>query len=206
MRVTPMRSFVVALFLSLLTIGPCGCTPVQGGAHGDSGEAGPTAATIAPFDAGDGGSVAPADAGPPDDGIPSSLAPDLTARGRHLLEAIARDNPELATDIVFPRDAFVAARDTADPAKLWDQRIYPGFQRDVHLFKKRITGADRVQFVSFEIGHSVQQIIPKRHDWKRPLWRVKHSKLTFTVDGKQGRLEVMEMTSWHGAWYITKLR
>ena len=60
--------------------------------------------------------------------------------------------------------------------------------------------------MSFELGHSVVQITPKKRDFKKPLWRVKHSKLTFTIDGKTRHLDIAEMTAWRGAWYVTRLR
>ncbi|MFO0674151.1 MAG: hypothetical protein U0235_31815 [Polyangiaceae bacterium] len=160
--------------------------------------------------AGDAGAVTPTgaaggDAGAPDDALPPPNAADLTLRGKHLLEAITADNAELANDFLFPRDAFVAARDTADPAKLWEKQIQPAFQRDVHTLHKRIKASD-AQFVSLEVGQAIVRIVPKKKDFKKALWRVKHSKLAFTVDGKPQRIEIGEMVSWRGAWYVTKLK
>ena len=183
-----------------------GCTPAAG-ARSDGGDSKSSDATAAIADAAASSvAVAAVDAGPADDGLPSSMSPDLPVRGRHLLEAIARDNAELAMDIVFPRDAFAAARDFPDPAKAWEKKLFSAFEKDVHTMSKRLKGADHAQEISFELGHSVTQIAPKKRDWKKPLWRVKHSKLTFILDGKTQRIEIAEMTSYRGAWYITKLR
>ena len=57
-----------------------------------------------------------------------------------------------------------------------------------------------------ELGRSIVQITPKNKDFKKPLWRVKHSKLTFMIDGKERHLDIAEMTAWRGAWYVTRLR
>ena len=38
------------------------------------------------------------------------------------------------------------------------------------------------------------------------LWRVAHSKLNFTVDGKVTHAELAELMSWGGAWYVLSLR
>ena len=202
---------VVALVLSAMAI--AACTPAQGGAQPDASGGPGAQAVAAPPDAGDGGSkpqftgvVAPQDAGSPDAAIPASTPGELTTRGKHLLEALAHDTPELATDIVFPRDAWSLSRDSADPSKLWDKKITGAFQKDVHVLHKRLKMADKAQFISFEIGHSVTQITPKKKEWKKPLWRVRHSKLSFSIEGQTQRIEIDEMTSWRGAWYITKLR
>ena len=125
---------------------------------------------------------------------------------RHLLEAVAQNNPDLAGDMVFPRDAYINARDTADPQKAWEKRVSGTFRRAVERTHKRNKGVENARFVGFELGHTIVQLTPKRHDFKRPLWRVRHSKLTFTVEGKPRHLDIAEMTAWRGAWYVTRLR
>jgi hypothetical protein len=159
-------------------------------------------------DAGEGGVATTAEAGAQldDTAMPASSGEDLQTRMRHLLEAIAQDNPDLAGDALFPRDAYVATRDVADPQKAWDKKVSSTFRRSVERMHKRMKGVEHAKFVSFEIGHSVVQLTPKKKDFKKPLWRVKHSKLTFTIDGKTRHLDIPEMTAWRGAWYVTRLR
>jgi len=146
------------------------------------------------------------DAGGADDtAIPPTASEELTTRAKHLLEAIAAGNPDLAVDIVFPRDGYIAARDTTDAAKLWDKKVSAIFKKQVgHLHKKK--GIDRAQFVSIELGHSVTQIAPHRHDWKKPVWRVKGSHLAYMIDGKPFKVPIAEMVAYKGAWYVTRLR
>ena len=166
--------------------------------------------------AGEGGTgphAAAADAGPAIDDVamPKASGEELDARMKHLVEAIAQGNPDLAGDVVFPRDAYIQTKDSTDPQKGWEKKVQGSFKRGVEgLHKKTMkgTGGDGggAKFVSFELGHSVLQITPKKKDWKRPLWRVKHSKLTFSIDGKQRHIDIAEMTAWRGAWYVTKLR
>jgi hypothetical protein len=155
-----------------------------------------------------GASAATADAGPVVDDVamPKASGEELDMRMKHLVEAIAQGNPDLAGDVVFPRDAFIQTKDSTDPQKGWEKKVQGSFKRGVEGLHKKMKGVDGAKFVSFELGHSVTQITPKKKDWKRPLWRVKHSKLTFTVDGKQRHLDIAEMTAWRGAWYVTKLR
>jgi hypothetical protein len=186
--------------VSLVTIlvGLSGCH----GLHGASADAG--ASDAAP-DARDAMAEAGSDAGPSDDAIPPTSSEELTVRAKHLLEAIAQDNGDLASDILFPRDGFIATRDAADPGKDWEKRVARPFRRAVHALSRRHKDLDRAQFASLELGHSMTQATPKRHGWQKPLWIVTGSRITFVVDGRTRTLPVREMTAWRGAWYVTRL-
>jgi hypothetical protein len=168
------------------------------------------AADTGPLSLSDGGKDAaeasPPDAAIPDDALPPSESDDLTIRARHLLEAIAKDDPSLATDFVFPRDAYLVARDAADPGKQWDTKVMGAFQKQVHLLHKRTNGVERAQFTSFEIGQPIGQVVPKRRDLRLTLWRVRHSRLSFAIDGKAARFDLGDLTSWRGAWYVMQVR
>jgi hypothetical protein len=141
-------------------------------------------------------------AAPPDESIPPTSSDELTARARHLLEAITKDDVDLATDIVFPRDAWLGLRDTADPAREWDKRVDRPFRRAVHRMSKQAEGA---QFVSLELGHTVLQEAVRRRGWKKPLWSVHGSRLTYLDGGHTRTIVIHEMTAWRGAWYVTRL-
>ncbi len=138
--------------------------------------------------------------------LPAATSDELTLRAQHLLEAIVRDNPELASDILFPRDAFQKAHDATDPGKFWDGKLAASFRRGVHGLHKRTKEIERAQFVSFEIGRTVTQATPRRHEWTLPLWRVPHARLTYVIDGRTARFDIGELTSWRGAWYVQRLR
>lgn len=141
-----------------------------------------------------------------DDVAAPTAGDELSLRMRHLVEAIAQNNPDLASDVLFPRDAFVALKDVSNPAEAWEKKGLGAFRRDVERIHRRTEGAARAKFVSFELGGAVIQIVPKKKDFKKPLFRVRNSTLTFAVDGKVQRLTIDEMTSWRGAWYVTHLR
>jgi hypothetical protein len=144
-----------------------------------------------------------ADAAPADDSIPTTSSDELTARARHLLEAISKDDADLATDIMFPRAAWLTLRDATDPAREWDKRVDRPFRRTIHRSSRHTEGA---QFVSLELGRAVVQEPVKRHGWRKPLWSVHGSRLTYVVDGHTRTLSIREMTAWRGAWYVTRLR
>jgi hypothetical protein len=167
-------------------------------------DGGDSATLAPPRDASADGDSA-ADAGADDLALPPAANEDLLGRMRHLLEAISQNNPDLAGDVLFPRDAYIAARDSPDPTKAWDKRVSGLFRRSVERTHKRTKGIENAKFVGFELGHAIAQLIPKKHDFKKPLWRVQHSKLTFTIEGKVRHFEIAELTAWRGAWYVTRL-
>jgi hypothetical protein len=190
---------------ALLALAVAGCGDKSNAGVPDGGD---SALLSRAKDAAPEASAHPGDGGPsPDDlAMPPATSDELGARMRHLLEAVAQSNPDLANDALFPRDAYVATRDAADPQKAWERKVSGAFRRAVERTHKRTKGMENAKFVSFELGHSIGQLAPKKHDFKRPLWRVKHSKLTFTIEGKQRHLDIAEMTAWRGAWYVTRLR
>jgi hypothetical protein len=157
-------------------------------------------AKAGPIEAAAGDPTAPAD-----DAIPTMPSEELTARSRHLLEAIAKDDASLAGDILFPRDGWLATRDAADPGHEWEKRAAGPFRRAVHALSRRRKDVAGAQFVSFELGHSMTQLSPQHHGWKKALWTVTGSRMTFVVDGRTRTLSVHEMTAWRGAWYVTRL-
>lgn len=181
----------------LLALALCACTPEKPGGS-DGGDAHADGAPIdAALDSGDSGIA--------DDAMPEAASADLTNRARHLLEAIAKTSPDLALDMLFPREGYIGARDTQDPGKLWDVKLKPAYEAQVKRAAKRTKGVERAVFVSFELGKSVSRIVPKKKEWKTPLWRVKRSAITFTIDGKAHRMELAELVAWRGNWYLTKL-
>jgi hypothetical protein len=178
-------------------------------ASGCKGNKGPFAAAEAGIvEAGaDGAPVhaaaSPDSGAPPDDLIPPATSEELTARGRHLLEAMSKDDPDLGVDLEFPRVAWLDLRDAVDPAKDWDKHVDRPFRRTLHALSRHAEGA---QFVSLELGHAVVQDSVKKHGWKKALWSVHGSKLTYLVDGHTRTVSIREMTAWRGAWYVTRLR
>lgn len=145
------------------------------------------------------------DGGSVDDALPTAISEELTGRAMHLLEAITQGNADLASDILFPRDAYLSARDASDAGRTWDRRIREPFRRQVLRLSKKKDMA-KAKFISFDLGRALLQVTPRKRGWKKPLWVVRHSKLVYTIEGKTQRLDIAEMTSWRGAWYVTRLR
>jgi len=201
-KTTLPRSAAAALLLSLSLAGCSSCgKSTDASKNADGGLLGDAAGDVVDAAVADDASVVD------DSAMPAqTVSDDLQQRMRHLFEAVTQDNADLATDALFPRDGYIAARDTADPQKAWDRKVSGAFRHAVERSHKRMKGIEHAKFLSFELGHSMQQIAPKKRDFKKPLWRVKHSKLSFTIDGKTRHIDVAEMTAWRGNWYVTRLR
>jgi hypothetical protein len=184
-----------------------GCSRLRAGAGLDGGaaDAGPAAGDASAEASAPDAAGAAGAAGPADDALAPTSSEELTLRAKHLLEAIAQDNADLASDIVFPRDGWLATREAADPGKDWEKHVARGFRHTVHALSRRHKDFDRAQFASLELGHSMTQVTVKKHGWQKPLWTVTGSRLTFVVDGRTRTLPVRELTAWRGAWYVTRL-
>ena len=197
----PPLALLLALLVALACIGACHPKP-SGVATADAAPD----ARGARLDAGDAAQKPVVDAAPPaDDSLPAFTSDDLTTRAKHLLEAIRKDDADLATDIVFPRDAYLTVKDVHDPGKNWDLKVLAAFKKQVHALHHRTKGIEHAVFTSFELGQPAAEAMPKRHDLKRMLWRSKRSRLGFTIDGKPSHFDLVEMTGWRGAWYVTRL-
>jgi hypothetical protein len=146
------------------------------------------------------------DALPPDDTILPASSEELTGRARHLLEAIARDDATLASDILFPRDGWLATRDAPDPGKDWEVHVATPFRRAVHVLSRRNRDLTQIQAVSLELGGEIVEATPRRHGFKKPLWTVTGSRLTFVAGGHTRTVSIREMVAWRGAWYVARLR
>lgn len=166
------------------------------------------AAVQGPLDAGEEVPRSPTSyAGALDDtAMPAPDGEDLDKRMRHLLEALTQNDADLAADMLFPRDAYGQVRDSTDPQRAWDVHVQGNYRRAIDRMHKRTKGIERARFVSFEIGPNVAQIVPRKNDFNKPLWRVRHSRLSFAIDGRVRHLDIAEMTAWRGAWYVTRLR
>ncbi|MBV9948974.1 MAG: hypothetical protein JOZ69_19145, partial [Myxococcales bacterium] len=121
---------------------------------------------------------------------------------------IAEDDPTLAGDIVFPRDGWLATRDALEPGSEWEKEISQPFERSLHALARQRGAArlDGANAVSLELGHVLVQATPRKHGWKKPVWIVRGSRLTFVVAGRLDTISVRELTAWRGAWYVTRLR
>ena len=148
-----------------------------------------------------------AEAGPETsfDALPDAGPEGLQLRGKHLLQAITENDPSLAADLFVPREAIVAARDVPDPGGWYETKLEPSFASQIARVRRHEKGIDGAVFVSFDLGGPPVQVEPHKKEWKETVWTIRHSKLTFTVDGRVRRVDVAEMIAWRGSWYVVRL-
>ncbi len=126
---------------------------------------------------------------------------DVTVRAKHLLEAIAQGDANLASDILLPRVAFAAIRGGKATSRRWTNEIASRFKRDVALAHRQLRGANDVRFVSFRITPNKR--LKTKQAQKQPTGR---AQLTFAIKRQLHKIDVAEMILWQGAWYVLRLR
>src|SRR5580698_7543235 len=94
--------------LLLCVLAAAGCTP-SGTVKAGAGDAA-SDAKVAVVEAGASVPAAAPDASADEMLLPPSSSDELTTRAKHLLEAVRHDDPGLALDIVFPRDAYLLVK------------------------------------------------------------------------------------------------
>lgn len=131
---------------------------------------------------------------------------EVQGRARALFLAIVRDEPELARDLFYPRDAFIAMKGIEDPGALWG-RIHRMYENDIHALHAEL-GADaaRAEFVRFELSRRRSWIRPREESNRLPYWSQRHNWLVYRVGDEERRFEVRTVLSWGERWYITHLR
>ncbi len=135
---------------------------------------------------------------------PRPAVGDADAKARKLFEAIQKNDPALAADFYFPRDAFLLVKAMSDPGRYWD-RLRKRFDDDIHALHAAHPELAKATFVRLELV--------KRGGWVKvgeegnnlPYWVSRHSWLHYTVDGKPAKIEVRVLITWDDHWYITHL-
>ena len=94
--------------------------------------------------------------------FPDAGPADLDVRGKHLLEAIAQNDPSLAADIMMPREAYIAARDAQDAAALYESKFKTSIATHISRIHKKEKGVENAVYVSFDVGQSTTRVVPKK--------------------------------------------
>jgi hypothetical protein len=213
MRVLPY----VAVSVALLGASILGCKtapPVEAGAHALASakpqpEAGLPDAGVPANVGTDGG---PSDASAHDAALITDdetavpmTSEELVARSKHLVEAVAGDNPELAMDFLLSKDAYAQFYAEKDLTRAWERHMKRAFARAIHRLHRRRHSKD-AKFARFELGTRLVKGPVGKGKHRHHVWHAHGSRIFYTVDGREHPIAIREMIAWRGAWYISRLR
>ncbi len=135
---------------------------------------------------------------------PELSTPGLEQHGRVLLDAIAKDDPELAKDFFFPRAPFTPLKDVANPDRYWVQ-LYATYKRDIHEMHRKRRDWTGATFESLRLGSPPTWVKPGDEYNKIGYYRTFNAKLRYTIGERKGVIDVHTIISWQGDWYVTHL-
>jgi hypothetical protein len=124
--------------------------------------------------------------------------------GRRLFAAIVADDPALATDVFFPRDAFLRVKAMAKPERYYD-RLVRRFASDVHALHRALGGAQEPAFERLELTRRGGWVRVGEEGNRLPYWASRHARLHYRVGSERRSLEVRVLISWGDRWYVIHL-
>lgn len=130
---------------------------------------------------------------------------ELVTRSKHLVEAVAGDNPELAIDFLLSKDAYAQFYAEKDATRAWERHVKRAFQRAIRKLHRR-RNSETAKFTRFELGTRLVKSSVGRGKSKRHVWHSRGSRIYYSIDGRELHISIREMIAWRGAWYIARLR
>jgi hypothetical protein len=125
-------------------------------------------------------------------------------RARRLFLAIVRDEPALAQDFFFPREAFARVKAIAGADAYW-QRLFARYFADIHALHEALPDLDRAEFDRLEIVRRGGWVVAGEEANALPYWAARHNLLHYRVGDEARTLEVRVVITWGQRWYITHL-
>ncbi|MGB0680344.1 MAG: hypothetical protein ACPGUV_11840, partial [Polyangiales bacterium] len=125
-------------------------------------------------------------------------------RAKRLLQAVIEDDPALAQDLFFPREAFAHVKAMAKPDRYW-QRLFARFEADIHTLHTSLPGLTDATFVRVEPARRMRWMPPGSEGNRLPYWAARHGKLWYQSQGKERSFELRVMITWGKHWYIIHL-
>jgi hypothetical protein len=131
-------------------------------------------------------------------------ASEVEAKVRKLFEAIVADDPRLAADSFFPREAFLLVKDMRDPGRYYD-RLRRRFDSDIHALHGSLPGIEQARYERFELAQRGGFVAPQQEGNRLPYWAARHSLLYFRLGKTVQHLEVRVLITWDDRWYVIHL-
>jgi len=126
---------------------------------------------------------------------------DLPDKIRKLWEAVVHDDPSLAAQAFFPREAFLMVKNMANPGRYYD-RLRNRFDQDIHDLHRRTANLDVALFDHFELARRGGFVRVNQEGNRLPYWASRHSFIYYRVGKKLRRIEVRVLITWDDSWYV----
>jgi hypothetical protein len=128
-------------------------------------------------------------------------------RAKRLLEAIVANDPRLAQDFFFPREAFVLVKAIADADGYW-HRLMRRYQEDIAALHGELALPDgaTVEYLRLELSRRGGWVRPGEEANALPYHAARHNTLRFLVNGEPRSIEVRVLITWGDRWFVTHLR
>lgn len=130
---------------------------------------------------------------------------EAEASARQLFLAIQRDDPALARDFFFPRDAFLVLKGIADPARYWGI-LMSHYERDIHELHGSLPGISDGTFDRFTLSRRGGWVAIREEANALPYWASRHSWIYYRAGDREQRFEIRTLINWGPRWYVTHLR
>jgi hypothetical protein len=142
----------------------------------------------------------------PDQPVPPPRPPanEVAGKIRAVFDAIVHDDPALAAQSFFPRDAFLLVKDIKDPGAYYDS-LRRRFDSDIHALHASVPGIERAQYDRFELAQRGGYVPPHGEGNRLPYWASRHSVLYYRLDGQARHVEVRVLITWDDRWYVIHL-
>ncbi len=125
-------------------------------------------------------------------------------RAQRLLQAVVHDDPALAQDFFFPREAFAKVKAMRNADAYW-QRLLRRFAKDIHTLHAGLTRTSDLHFVRLERSRRPSWMPRGSEGNALPYWAARHNKLWYRQGNKEHYLEVRVCITWGKQWYLIHL-
>lgn len=129
---------------------------------------------------------------------------DLDARANALLQAIIHDEPERATSLFLPREAFREIKAVRNPDALYD-RLLRAYERDIHALHVSHPNMTHATFVRVQLSRRRSYVLKGEEGNLLPYWAQRHNSLIYKLNNQEHTLELRVLIAWNNQWYITHL-
>lgn len=139
---------------------------------------------------------------------PKSDSPAFLGRIELLVEAIRKDQPELARPAFFPVVAYEQVKAIENPARDWEKRLIAAFDRTIHEYHRALGAeAEAATFAGIDVPVAKSRWMKPGSEGNRlGYYRVLRSTLRLrSAAGKERAFEITSMISWRGEWYVVHL-